>query len=129
MCFRNLVRGPLTLNPGAGNDLIVDICRFLTLLIVSKIQPSPDSLTQAKPNAHGVQISFYENFNLTETSQVALFAAGYMSDMSVPYRVVILVDFFFDPNLDDKRVGVKFGRPISTQIFPVSVGHSQYHLR
>jgi hypothetical protein len=78
-------------------------------VLVSVSQPPSDSVQQAKPNSHGAQIRFYEPFDLTETSQVALFAARYVSDMAVPYRVVVPVDFFFDPNLDDKRVSVKFG--------------------
>lgn len=81
MCFRNLVIGPLTVNPGAGNGLIEDICPI--------------------------------------RSVAWLFAARYVSDMAVPYRVVMLVGFFFDPNLDNKRVGVKFGRPISTLLRPL----------
>ena len=80
---------------------------------VLKVQPSPDSLTQTKPDAHVAQIRLYEAFNLAEILQVTLFAVGYVSDMAVPYRVAMLVGFFFDPNLHDKRVRVKFGALIS----------------
>ena len=110
-CFRNLVRGRLTMTPGAAIGLIVDMSRFLT------IQPSSESLTQAKPNAHFAQIRLYEAFNLAEISQITLFAVGYVGDMAVPYRVAVLVGFFFDPDLDDKRVRVKFGRSISMPPF------------
>jgi hypothetical protein len=97
--------------------LVETIDRFLALLLTfSKSQPSPYSLAQAKLNAHGFQIRSYKGLNLTETSQVALFAAWYVSDMAVPYRVAVLIGFFFDPNFDDKRVGVKFGRRISTPL-------------
>ena len=93
--------------PGDAIGLIVDIVGFL------KTQPSSDSVTQAKPNAHVAQIRFYEAFNIAEISQVTLFAVGYVSDMAMPYRVTVLVGFFFDPNFDDKRVRAKFGRLMS----------------
>lgn len=88
-------------------------------LIVSKTQPSSDALRQAKPDAHGAQIRFYEALNLAQISQVTLLAARYVRDMAVPFRVVIPVRFFFDPNLDDKRVRIKFGRVISTFLRPL----------
>lgn len=91
--------------------------RVPDLLVLSKTQPSSDSLTQAEPDAHGAQIRFYEAFDLAEISQVALFAAWNVSDMAVPYRVTMLISFFFDPHLDDERVRAKFGRPILTPPF------------
>ena len=91
--------------------------RSWALLTFSESQPSPYPLAQAKLNAHGLQIRFYKGLNLIETSQVALFAAWYVGDMAVPYRVAILVGFFFYPNFDDKRVGVKFGRLMSMPPF------------
>ena len=109
-CFRNLVKGRLTVTPEAAIGLIVNIVGFL------KIQPFPDALTQAKPNAHIAQIRLYEAFNFAEVSQVTLFAVGYVRDMAMPYRVAMLVGFFFDPDLDDKRVRAKFDRPISTPL-------------
>lgn len=110
MCLRNLVRGRLTVTPVAAIGLIVNIVGFL------KVQPSPDAVTQAKTDAHVAQIRLYKAFNFAEVSQVTLLAVGYVRDMAAPYRVAMLVGFFFDPDLDDKRVRAKFGRPILTPL-------------
>lgn len=74
---------------------------LLPLSTISKAQPSPYSITQAKPNARRLQIRPYEILDLTETPQVALFSAGDVSDMAVPCWA-IFVDAFFDPNLHYK---------------------------
>src|SRR6185436_4219775 len=73
------------------------------------------SLSLWSTNPHCSQIRLYEDCNLTEILQVALFAARDVRDMSTPGFAAV-GSVLFEPDLNDKRVNKKFRRRILTRL-------------